>query len=224
MRDQFVGRRTKNRRQSHGSAWHWKQTDGWYYTLPGTRKRVPLRDDRGERIRGKDQKAAADIALARAKLASEVDAAGATGGGEWLVARVCSEYLQYCERGVANGSISQGHRDNSTAWLNDLCEYCGAVPVAQLKQAHVEEWIARHASWRSPATRRSVIAVVLAAFNRGEKMFGIANPTQRPEETDVEAALASFTPDEEQSLYGATEPCFGEFPVRGHSHGLAPIL
>jgi hypothetical protein len=22
--------RPKTRRQSHGSAWHWKQTDGWY--------------------------------------------------------------------------------------------------------------------------------------------------------------------------------------------------
>ena len=52
------------------------------------------------------------------------------GGGEWLVARVCSEYLQYCERGVANGSISQSHHGNSAGWLNDLCEYCGALPVA----------------------------------------------------------------------------------------------
>ena len=29
--------RPKTRRQSHGSAWHWKQTDSWYYTLPGTK-------------------------------------------------------------------------------------------------------------------------------------------------------------------------------------------
>ena len=40
-------RRRKKRRQSHGSAWHWKQTDSWYYTLPGTKKRVPLLDEDG---------------------------------------------------------------------------------------------------------------------------------------------------------------------------------
>ena len=37
--------RPKSRRQSHGPAWHWKQTDAWYYTLAGTKKRVPLFDE-----------------------------------------------------------------------------------------------------------------------------------------------------------------------------------
>ena len=37
-----MGKKTKKRRQSHGSAWLWKQTDCWYYTQPGTRKRVAL--------------------------------------------------------------------------------------------------------------------------------------------------------------------------------------
>ncbi|MBI3464641.1 MAG: hypothetical protein HY000_16540 [Planctomycetes bacterium] len=46
------GRPKKARRQAHGSAWHWKQTDGWYYTLAGTKKRMPLFDEDGQRIRG----------------------------------------------------------------------------------------------------------------------------------------------------------------------------
>ena len=28
---------------------------------------------------------------------------------QWLVANVCSEYIQYCQRGVANGAISKSH-------------------------------------------------------------------------------------------------------------------
>ncbi len=40
-----MGRKRKQRRQPHGSAWHWKQTDCWYYTRPGTKKRVPLFPD-----------------------------------------------------------------------------------------------------------------------------------------------------------------------------------
>lgn len=49
-----MARNRKQRRQQHGSAWHWKQTDCWYYTEPGTKKRVPLFDEHGERIRGKE--------------------------------------------------------------------------------------------------------------------------------------------------------------------------
>jgi hypothetical protein len=36
---------------------------------------------------------------------------------DWVVARVCSEYIQYCERGLATGSISKGHRIAAVAWL-----------------------------------------------------------------------------------------------------------
>ena len=35
------------------------------------------------------------------------------GGGECIVARVYSAYIQYCERGVANGSISESHREET---------------------------------------------------------------------------------------------------------------
>src|SRR5579863_10081220 len=48
--------RRQTRRQSHGSAWHWKQTDSWYYTLSGTKKRIPLFDEDGVRIRGRENK------------------------------------------------------------------------------------------------------------------------------------------------------------------------
>ena len=58
-----MARNRKQRRQQHGSAWHWKQTDAWYYTEPGTKKRQPLFDEYRERIRGKENKEAAQLAL-----------------------------------------------------------------------------------------------------------------------------------------------------------------
>lgn len=61
-------RRGRARRQSHGAAWHWSQTDTWYYTLPGTRRRVPLFDEDGKRIRGIENKKEAQLAMARVKL------------------------------------------------------------------------------------------------------------------------------------------------------------
>ena len=63
-----MARKRKQRRQQHGSAWHWKQTDCWYYTMPSTKKRVALFDEDGQRIRGKRNKEAAEIALAKEKL------------------------------------------------------------------------------------------------------------------------------------------------------------
>jgi len=65
-----MGRPHKKRRQGRGSAWHWKQTDCWYYTLPGTKKRIPLFDDEGQRIRGNENQQAAERAFTQAKLAN----------------------------------------------------------------------------------------------------------------------------------------------------------
>ena len=62
-----MGKKRRKRRQSHGSAWYWKQTDCWYYTQPGTRKRVALFDEEGQRIRGKGNKEADKPAPAEAK-------------------------------------------------------------------------------------------------------------------------------------------------------------
>jgi hypothetical protein len=48
--------RRPTRRHSRASAWHWRQTDRWYYTIPGGKKRAPLLDEDGARVRGKDNK------------------------------------------------------------------------------------------------------------------------------------------------------------------------
>ncbi|MBN9121107.1 MAG: hypothetical protein J0I06_18465, partial [Planctomycetes bacterium] len=64
---------------------------------------MPLLDEDGARVRGKDNKEQARLALARVKLVEQGELPAApTAGGEWLVARVCSEYIQYCDRGVAS--------------------------------------------------------------------------------------------------------------------------
>ena len=60
------------------------------------------------------RKVRTDAKLAREKLCWETEVDGpSAGSGQWLVARVCSEYIRYCERGLVHGTISKGHRDNS---------------------------------------------------------------------------------------------------------------
>src|SRR5437660_3987031 len=165
----------KKRRQSHGSAWHWKQTDCWYYTLPGSKRRMPLFDDKGQRIRGKHRREDARLALARIRLAgNDQPEEPAQPDQPWLVARVCSEYLQYCERGAANGTVSAGHRDGVRWVLNDLCRYCGAVLVEQLQKGHIEDWVRSHRGWKSPATQRMALTIVQTAFNYAADNFDVA--------------------------------------------------
>jgi integrase len=216
-----MGRRRKQRRRAHGSAWLWKQTNCWYYTPAGSKRRVPLFDEHGQRIRGQENEAAAEWALARVKLS---DADGQPiDDGAWLVARVCSEYLQYCERGVASKSLSTSHRNGAVSYLNDLCEYCGALPVAELKKAHVQEWLESHAGWRSPATRRSVLSIVLAAFNRAEQMFGLPNPLKGLKKPASQPRLHSFSREDELALYAAAGEQFRDFLFAALHTGLRPF-
>lgn len=218
-----MGRPRKKRRQSHGSAWHWKQTDCWYYTLSGTKRRVPLFDEQGQRIRGSGNQQAAERALAQVRVAAVGQENDVPVAQEWLVARVCSEYLQYCERRVAAGTISKGHHSSAVAWLNDLCSYCGALPVAKLKKGHIQEWIGNHAGWRSQATHRSVIAIALAAFNLAEEMFDVPSPLKGLKKPPATPRLHSLSADDEKELYDATEECFRNFLFAAIHTGLRPF-
>lgn len=217
-----MARPRKQRRNPHGSAWHWKQTDCWYYTLPGTKKRVALFDEQGARVRGPDNGAVAELAFARVKLTAEFRQ-GAAPDPNWIVARVCSEYLQHCERSVASRAMSRGHRDQSLAFLNDLCSYCGALPVAELKKSHIQTWIESHSGWRSLATHRTVISIVLAAFNRAEEMFDVPNPLKGLKKPQSQPRLQTIPPEDEQTLYGATEECFRNFLFAAIHTGLRPF-
>jgi len=205
-------------------AWHWQQTDAWYYTPPGTKQRVPLFDERGQRIRGKDQKQAAELALARLKVNGQwKPTAVPTDHPEWLVARVCSDYLHYCERGVTAGTISADHRAAAVRILNDLSGYCGAMPVSQLTRDHVRFWIDRHETSRSPATVRNAIAIVLAAFNLAEDNHEVRNPLVGLKKPPPRPRLQSFAPDDEQALVGAAAVPFRQFLFAAIHTGLRPF-
>jgi len=216
--------RRKSRRQSHGSAWHWKQTDSWYYTLPGSKKRVPLFDEDGNRIRGSENKKTAQLAMARVKLGHgwRPEAPPAS-PDEWIVAKVCSEYLQYCERGFANGTLSKGHRDGSVWMLNDLCKFCGALTVAQLKKGHIKTWMESHENWKSPATHRNAIAIVLAAFNYAEENHEISNPLKGLKKPAARPRLQSFSKQDERTLYREADSSSHDFLFAAIHTGLRPF-
>lgn len=215
--------RRRKRRQSHGSAWHWQQTDCWYCTLPSTKKRVPLFDQDGKHVRGKESKEAAELALARLKLTADWPAGAPADNGNWIVARVCSEYLQYCERGLAKGALSKSHRDGAVSFLNDLCKYCGALPVAELKKSQVKTWLEGHPTWRSPATHRAAIGIILAAFNYAMDTHGVRNPLIGLKKPAANPRLQSLSRDDEEMAYAGCDELFRNFLFALIHTGLRPF-
>lgn len=214
---------TKQRRR-RGSAWYWKQTDCWYFTPPGTKQRVPLVDVDGQRIRGTENRKAAETALARVKLAGQWrPAADTPTATTWLVAKVCAEYIGYVERREKNRGVSDEYRQDVVRYLNDFCRYCGALPVAELKKGHVEHWLASHDTWRSPVTRRDAITTVLGAFRYAEEMFDVANPLRGLKKPPQRPRLHSFSEADEQAIYSATDKPFRDFLFAAIHTGLRPF-
>jgi integrase len=185
---------------------------------------VPLFDLDGQRLRGPDNKKAAALALARIQLAgADPPPAAPATPQTWLVARVCSEYLQYCHRGVAAGTLSAGHRDGAIGVLNDLCAYGGALAVGELTKGHIQTWASQHPGWKSPATHRSALTIVLAAFNYAQDNFGVANPLQGLKKPAAPPRLHSVSPADEATLYAATDAPFQDFLFAALHTGLRPF-
>ncbi len=204
-RNSKAGRPRKKRRQSHGSAWHWKQTDTWYFTQPNTRKRIPLIDEKGNRIRGKENKDAAQLALARIRLSDELQPA-IQPTSQWTVAKVFDVYLDDLFR-RANEEWAVLVRN----WLNDLCSYCGALRVDEFKKKHLRNWLQKHSTWNHN-TQRNVIASVIAAFNFCCRFDDLeSNPVSGYQKPAATARVTSFSPEEVTAMYETADDAFGMF-------------
>ncbi len=214
---------SKVSRQRHGQAWHWMQTDCWYFTPPGTKRRVRLFAEDGKGIRGKENRADADLALARMKASGRWrPTAEPSKEGEWIVAEVCSKYIEYCRRGASNGTLSKGHCDSAVLYLNEFCKFGGALPVSQVKKGHVKAWIEGHAAWAA-ATRRNVIAIILAAFNYAQSMHDVPNPVRGLKKPPAQPRLHSLSDSDEEAILAATDECFRNFLFAAIRTGLRPF-
>ncbi len=212
------------RRRSRGSAWFWRQTDSWYYTPPGTKRRVRLRDEDGQPIRGENNRAVADLALARVKVSGDwKPQVQSDEVGQWLVAKVASQFVEYCQQRSASGQISGEYCQEVVRYLNDFCEFCGALPVADLRKGHVQHWIERHEEWRSPVTQRNAMTAVLSAFAHAKEMHGVSSSLRGLKKPPQRPRLYSFTDEDERAMYAATDKAFKNFLFAAVHTGLRPF-
>ncbi|REJ69559.1 MAG: hypothetical protein DWQ31_04165 [Planctomycetota bacterium] len=216
--------KTVRRRRTRGNAWYWRQTDSWYFTPPGTKRRVRLKDERGNPIRGEQNKHAADLALARVKADGNWrPSVEPTNEGEPLVADVCSEFIEEIRRRATRGDVVAGYRDEVVRYLNIFCEYCGALPVSQVKNNHVQHWVESHGTWRSSATRRYAIGIVQSAFNYAEGQHAIRSPFKGVKKPPQRPRLYSFSEQDEVEIYEATDEAYGNFLFAAIHTGLRPF-
>ncbi len=115
------------------------------------------------------------------------------------------------------------HEKGVVRYLNELCRYCGAVPVSELKRGYVSDWVDSHPTWRSPVTRRNAITIVLAAFNHAENEHGIRNPLRGLKKPPSRPRLQSISPDDEQAIYAATDKASRDFLFAALYTGLRPF-
>lgn len=211
-------------RRSRGQAWHWRQTDAWYYTPPGTKRRVLLRDERGRSIRGVENRPSAQLALARVKASGEWrPTVEPVRTDPWLVAKVCSLYIEHCEQRADSGKLHPEYRAQVVRYLNRLSEYCGALPVAELQKGHIQHWIERQLTWKSTVTQRNAMTVVLAAFHHARENYGLANPLIGLKKPPQKPRLLSFSANDEQLIYSATDQVFRDFLFAAVHTGLRPF-
>ena len=221
-----MAEKSKSRqRRSRGRAWYWEQTDSWYFTPPGTKKRLRIVDTTGRPVRGKENSQLAELALARVKA-----------DGDWLptpeqkskvviqVAMVCSRYLEHCEARFKHGNLSSDYHAEVARYLNELCAYCGALAVDELQKGHIQHWVESHPTWKSTATQRNAMSIVMAAFNfYTEEVGSIHNPLVGMQKPPQCPRLHSFSEEDEQLLYSATDDYFGNFLFAGIHTGLRPF-
>ena len=124
---------------------------------------------------------------------------------------------------MTKGTISKGHRDGTVSYLNDLCKFCGALPVSELKKGQIQSWLESHPTWRSPATQRVVIAIVLAAFHRAEELHDVRHALVGLKKPAASPRLQSLPKEDEQTLYAASDEPFHNFLFALIHTGLRPF-
>lgn len=215
------------RRQRRGSAWYWQATDAWYYTSPDTKRRVSLRDEAGRIIRGKGQKQAARLALARARIQrgrTPSEGAEQSSSDKTLsIAQVCSEYIGQCDQAAAAGRMHLEHARHVKRTLQAFCRYCGALPLAELNRAYVSEWVESVPSWRSPVTRRNVMTTLISALRYAEREHGVRSPLKGLKKPPQRPRLHSISPDDEQAIYAGAAAAFRDFLFAALHTGLRPF-
>ncbi len=115
--------------------------------------------------------------------------------GDSTVAALADLFLDWCQRHNAPRTY-QWYRD----YLQDFCDHCGKMPVAEVKPFHVTRWLDRHPEWTS--SRRCAIIAAKRVFNwaTDEGLIEI-NPLKKLRKPPTMARSRVLTVEERQHIF-----------------------
>lgn len=194
----------KNSRRTDGVSF--RNFDGcWYSSVTG--KYAPLRDESGNKIKGKENEPAAKLAFHRLACQTPTERQAVTVSSTTL-AEVCERYLGFLQ---AKRSKS-GYR-RARIFLNDCVKFFGVdFQAANLKKRDVFNWIESHGEeWNNNTINRG-IGCLCAALNRAVNHDEILtkNPIMGIERPATSAKVAIFKPEEEALILNKANSAFAQ--------------
>jgi hypothetical protein len=111
------------------------------------------------------------------------------------VAAIADLFLGWCQKHDAPRTY-QWYGD----YLQDSCDHCGKMPVAEFKPFHVTRWLDRHPEWTS--SRRCAIIAVKRVFNwaTDEGLLEV-NPLKKLRKPPMTARGRVLTAEERQQIF-----------------------
>jgi integrase len=80
-----------------------------------------------------------------------------------------------------------------------------------------------HTGWKSPATERTVLTIVIAAFHYAQDNHDVPSPLKGLKKPASRPRLHSLTDDDQATLLGAADPPFRDFLFAAVHTGLRPF-
>jgi integrase len=163
--------------------WYRSFNDTWYVCHNG--RQVPL-------AKGKDNKKEAERAFHRLMAG---DPAPVSRPQALLVVTLLDLFLEHAQR---------RNKPRTFGWyrefLEDFCDACGALKVADLKPFHVSCWLDSHTGWAG--TRRGAVSAVKRAFNwAAEQGLIEASPVKAVKKPPARARERFLTSEERSKIF-----------------------
>ena len=194
------------KRRSAGSASYRTHDDAWYSSVTG--KYLPLRDEAGNKIKGKQNEPQAMIAVAHLRMGVVSGQVKPTTEQPpktkaCTIQQVVDVYLDYLKRECAENEYCKGR-----GVLNSFVKVIGNRAVSELESGDVMKWVAAH-HW-GPGTIRTYVTTLLSAINHcithyGKSMGLTANPLKVFKKPTATARVTMISRQQEQWLYEACD-------------------
>ena len=174
----------------------------WYSSVSG--KYAPLRDEVGNKIKGRENEAKAKKAYHLAALES-----GQVATSDISIGQVFDRYLDYCK-----SDCSPEHYTTAKSRLTEFAGFVGDTRLASTLRRHeLRNWIDSKKAWGANVTNCATQVVITAVNFAIERGWCKVNPFSKMKRPPQEFRVSFFSVEQEQAIMEASafSPEFQDF-------------